>query len=244
MKTKSVQGLSFPALLEMKSVGFTLVELLIVITIVGILAGVLTTIINPVQQRKNAEDGIRRSNMNKLVMGIESYKAGEGSYPTEAEKADTTSKLYQIYLKAWPTEPAGSTYSYSQSGENFGLIVAKAATPGYIKYRSEWGKMDDCTNSDPASTSCAAAAGPTYSVVQCNSSTATNCTNYCAGIGKTCGNNCSDTVGVGCTGNTLGYMYSSAVGTPVCTSCTGGSWGPGICTAGPPFGRVYCCCSN
>ena len=50
--------------------GFTLIELLIVIVIIGILSGVLISVVNPVKQQQKANETVMRSNMDKLKMAL------------------------------------------------------------------------------------------------------------------------------------------------------------------------------
>jgi prepilin-type N-terminal cleavage/methylation domain-containing protein len=52
--------------------GFTLVELLIVIVIIGILAGVVIGVLNPIQQQNRAKDGVTRSQLDKAALSTKS----------------------------------------------------------------------------------------------------------------------------------------------------------------------------
>jgi prepilin-type N-terminal cleavage/methylation domain-containing protein len=70
--------------------GFTLVELLIVIVIIGILAGVVIGVLNPVQQQNRARDGVIRAQLDKMALSTKSlYVSGARSEatsgPTPAE---------------------------------------------------------------------------------------------------------------------------------------------------------------
>jgi len=67
--------------------GFTLVELLIVIVIIGILAGVVIGVLNPVQQQNRARDGTLRASMSKMALAAKSMSASStnGAVPTGAE---------------------------------------------------------------------------------------------------------------------------------------------------------------
>jgi len=50
--------------------GFTLIELLIVIVLIGILSGVLLSVIKPGAQRQKANETVMMSNMNKILMAV------------------------------------------------------------------------------------------------------------------------------------------------------------------------------
>ncbi|PJA41449.1 hypothetical protein CO178_00155, partial [candidate division WWE3 bacterium CG_4_9_14_3_um_filter_34_6] len=74
---------------------FTLIELLIVIGIIGILAGIVLVIINPVQQQKKANDAVILASMEKLTASLEAYYSANFTYPANcaALAADTTSRV-------------------------------------------------------------------------------------------------------------------------------------------------------
>ena len=48
--------------------GFTLIELLIVIVIIGILAGVVLSVINPAKQQRKAKEASLRSTVEKACL--------------------------------------------------------------------------------------------------------------------------------------------------------------------------------
>lgn len=67
------------------SQGFTLVELLIVIVIIGILAGVLIAVINPSQQANRAKDAGVQASINKVALATEGFISAYGRTPNGAE---------------------------------------------------------------------------------------------------------------------------------------------------------------
>lgn len=49
---------------------FTLIELLIVIVIIGILAGVILVVLNPAAQQRKSAESVLQANTNKLCLGL------------------------------------------------------------------------------------------------------------------------------------------------------------------------------
>jgi prepilin-type N-terminal cleavage/methylation domain-containing protein len=68
--------------------GFTIVELLIVIVVIGILAALVVTTYNGIQQR--ARDTERKTDLNALHGHAEAYQAQNGKYPSLAQFNDAT----------------------------------------------------------------------------------------------------------------------------------------------------------
>lgn len=65
-----------------KSKGFTIVELLIVIVVIGILATLVIVTFSGIQQK--GRDSQRKTDINALQSHVEAYYAQNGSYPTLA----------------------------------------------------------------------------------------------------------------------------------------------------------------
>lgn len=61
--------------------GFTMIELLIVITILGILAVAVLSAINPIEQINRGRDTSFRSDSEQLLSAIDRYNAFKGFYP-------------------------------------------------------------------------------------------------------------------------------------------------------------------
>lgn len=67
--------------------GFTIVELLIVIVVIGILAALVIVTYNGIQQK--ARDTERKTDINALHGQLEAYQAQNGKYPTLANVNDS-----------------------------------------------------------------------------------------------------------------------------------------------------------
>ena len=61
--------------------GFTMIEVLIVVAIIGILTSILVANYN--EARKNSRDKIRKSDLKSLQLAVELYKAQYGQYPAQ-----------------------------------------------------------------------------------------------------------------------------------------------------------------
>jgi type II secretion system protein G len=109
------------------SVGFTIVELLIVIVVIGILAAITIVAYNGVQSR--ARDSERQTEMKSIEKALEMYNVDNGGYPTcsgttyvaggvvsGCSMASLASALVPKYLSSLPTDPinsANDVYRYA-----------------------------------------------------------------------------------------------------------------------------------
>ena len=69
--------------------GFTLIELLIVIAILGVLAVVVLSALNPVEQINKSRDAATVSDAEQLIGGIERYYANTQLYPWQIASGDS-----------------------------------------------------------------------------------------------------------------------------------------------------------
>lgn len=68
-------------MLSIRRLGFTMIELLIVIAVLGILAVAVLAAINPIEQINRGRDTGSRSDAEQLLSAIDRYYAGKGYYP-------------------------------------------------------------------------------------------------------------------------------------------------------------------
>ncbi len=73
--------------------GFTMIELLIVIAILGILATAVLSAINPVEQINRGRDTGTRSDAEQLISAIDRYNAFKGYYPWQWGAGDSVKAL-------------------------------------------------------------------------------------------------------------------------------------------------------
>lgn len=73
--------------------GFTLVELLIVVAIIGILVTGVFVATNPIEQTNKARDGSALGKARELANACERYYAGTGVYPADCAALETAGEL-------------------------------------------------------------------------------------------------------------------------------------------------------
>lgn len=100
------------------NMGFTLVELLIVITLIAVLAVALVATLNPIEQINRARDSRYKNDAAELLGAIERYYTSTGEYPWMDATVDGTSLTIEEVYAAQGT--------YAGVG-----VCADNATPGY-----------------------------------------------------------------------------------------------------------------
>lgn len=92
---------------NIKNLGFTMIELLIAISIIGLLAGISISVINPQRQRNIAQEAINKQTMYKISEGVDSYYIVTNSavYPTNLFNEDGSS-LPLLQLTPSDTPPS------------------------------------------------------------------------------------------------------------------------------------------
>lgn len=115
--------------LKQRQSGFTIVELLIVIVIIGILATLVIVTFSGVQQR--ARDSERKTDINAVAGQLEAVYAKLGAYPTRDDVNDQawrTANEFRLDMKAFadPTNPGTQTLAGAPAGGAYSY----EATPG------------------------------------------------------------------------------------------------------------------
>lgn len=114
--------------LKNKSKGFTIVELLIVIVVIGILATLVIVTFTGIQQK--ARDSKRKTDINALDSHMEAFYASNGYYPTLADLQNST--FVSTQLKGLDpsalTDPGGGAIAATSTGSNYGYVAAASST--------------------------------------------------------------------------------------------------------------------
>jgi len=207
-----------------KPAGFTLVELLITIAIVGIMAGVMVTVLNVPDLQNKARDGVKVATLNKLVLALRSHYSVRGSYPL-----DTGATTLVNYLEGpWPAD-----YSYTSDGSSFVVCVADAIGSYYV-YDSSVGQIQE-------NVPCPAGGGGYSWVFVGSGGSPYTCDTECGDLGLSCASSCT-----ACGYASGFYMYAEDDDPPAgWGGCGTGSLDCSTSgTPDPRWERVYCCCGT
>ena len=92
--------------------GFTLVELMVVIVIIGLLATVVVINVMPASERAAATKA--RADIATLEQGVEMYRLANLSYPTAEQGLQALVQGGQV--RRLPNDPWGNAYRYTVPG--------------------------------------------------------------------------------------------------------------------------------
>lgn len=122
-----------------KSFGFTLIEVMVVVVILGILAAV---IVPKVMSRPDQARQVRaQQDVMALENALELYRLDNGFYPSTEQGLEALVKKpaaaplplhWKIggYLKRVPVDPWGQPYHYLQPGEHGEIDISSEGKPG------------------------------------------------------------------------------------------------------------------
>ena len=104
--------------------GVTLIEMLVVITIIGLISGLVA--VNVIRQGENAKRQIAKTQIGSFINALGIYKLDTGAYPATAqglqalrEKPGDIANWAGPYLpKDVPMDPWGRPYEYKYPGEH------------------------------------------------------------------------------------------------------------------------------
>lgn len=113
---------------EMKRIlarGFTLVELLIVIALLGIIAVIVIAAINPIEQSNRARDAGYKADASQLLSAIERYYTSRGDFPWVVVSATGTSDAEYGFITAVDEEVGICGASCAVDGELINTLELK-----------------------------------------------------------------------------------------------------------------------
>lgn len=126
--------------------GFTIVELLVVVAIIGILVAVSSSIINAGRQRDIARDAVLLTNLEKICASIRVYQEAENmNVPLEGNNnnpLDSTAASAPVlarYLSVWP-----EGFVYNSMLQTFAVHVQRPVSTNIYKCGSGWNGIREC----------------------------------------------------------------------------------------------------
>ncbi len=113
-----------------RSEGFTLIEILVVVFIIGLLATIVS--VNVIGQTDNARVTKAKADLKQLEQGLHLYKLDNGIYPTTEQglaalvqrpSGGPQPRKYNAegYVEKIPDDPWGNRYVYLSDGQQFVL---------------------------------------------------------------------------------------------------------------------------
>lgn len=105
-----------------KNHGFTLIELVIVISIIAVLGAAIISIINPFEIQRSSRDSVRVSNLNSISQALELYFAQNKSYPSTLDDATKTALAVFNSRISW-SDPSGCTVTYEKTSDGYKLYL-------------------------------------------------------------------------------------------------------------------------
>jgi len=122
-----------------KERGFTLVEMMVVIVIIGLLAAVVVVNVMPAVDR--AAQTRVKADLDQIEMAIDQYRLENMRYPSGQEGLNA---LVPQYIKRLPTDPWNNPYVYVTPGPNGAPY--RIASLGADKAEGGSGENADITN--------------------------------------------------------------------------------------------------
>lgn len=122
--------------------GFTLVELLLVIALIGILSGVILGVLNIPGMRSKTRDSQRIADMKKIQIALGIYYVDNRRFPA----TENLAALSPAYLDNIPADPAtGGNYCYASNGVEYliatDMEVSTSADQGPCADLNVWGAL-------------------------------------------------------------------------------------------------------
>jgi type IV pilus assembly protein PilE len=126
LQEKFMKLVSFASKSRVSQQGFSLVELMVVVAIIGILSGVAFPKYQAFKARSRQSEA--KAGLNGVYLSVSSYNSNYGDYPTVATSVDATTATAQIGFSV----PSKRAYDYSiVSAPGAGGVAGGFASNGY-----------------------------------------------------------------------------------------------------------------
>ena len=128
---------SLPSVRQRLSAGFTLIELMVVLVIIGVLAALIVP--NVLDRADDARATAAKTDVNNLMQALKLYRLDNQRYPTAEQGLQallvkpTTGPIpsnWKSYLDKLPNDPWGAPYQYKFPGRKGGPDVFSFGADG------------------------------------------------------------------------------------------------------------------
>jgi general secretion pathway protein G len=133
--------------------GFTLVEIMVVVVIIGILASIIIPKIASRPQQARIVKA--RQDISSIENAMQLYKLDNGFYPSTEQgigalaskpNSDPTPTNWQSYLKEVPKDPWGKPYHYANPGQHGDIDIFTFGPTGQAGGTGENAEIGNWTN--------------------------------------------------------------------------------------------------
>ena len=100
-----------------KNKGFTLIELIITLAVIGVLVSLILVAINPQRIIEDTRDSRNRAEMNAVKTALQLFFNDNNSYPA------ALGALVPAYARALPSVTTDASFQYSSSGADYDAWV-------------------------------------------------------------------------------------------------------------------------
>lgn len=112
--------------------GFSLIELMVVIVIIGILAGTVTVGVRSYLIR--SKQNVAKMEISKIAQAIESFYLEHDRYPSNEEGIEALTKVSEKFpeplLDRLPNDPWGNPYEYLETNSSPGYQIISYGADG------------------------------------------------------------------------------------------------------------------
>lgn len=127
----------------MKTRGFTIVELLIVIVVIGILAAITIVAFNGVQNRAN--DTAVQSDLRQFGSVMSQHKAVKSQYPAPADFDSSMNIKFTKAAYGLDAQSRNLRYCRNDTTDEF-VIIAVSKSGNYFKYTSMSNRVEEAVS--------------------------------------------------------------------------------------------------
>ncbi len=107
-----------------KKPAFTLIELLVTIVVLGVISGIVISVLNPIKHMETSRDSRRKSDLGSIQTALEMYYSENNAYPDSVPFGTNWEEAGVTYMRQVPQDPlSGQSYTYTPDGDRQGYTL-------------------------------------------------------------------------------------------------------------------------